>query len=609
MTEIKSIILEDLIVWSDNPRHGLQISDDKLSETEVINILIDVVGEEKMYKLIEDIFNKKGLLPNIMPVVVQNGKKYYVYDGNRRVSALKIIKNPSIVERDTLRNRVKKMVENVDITFTDAVSVCITQEQDALEIMDNLHSGEQDGVGMISWEPYQRDISLFKRGKILKYSSAFKVCQALQYNMKSFTKETPTYTDLDRLFGSRPLLDYFKIKENEKDYATKIKNVIKWLEEYKKAENFNSYSRKFNSTGSHEDGPIKEFCAWVDEQKKKMKTYEFKSKDVDIFENENFSFDKLKFNIYDKNNKKVKYTQDELSLKYFSPNGKESDILDVKKPGRWIISINYKNEQYQTAVNVKKLSNPKIDFTEQRIFKYGNTVNLKDLVIRAENSRGENCMSNLEISSITDCEIINDVFTDVNSLGTYEIKFSILDFNGTPYSKTYEIQIVDELNPLLPENKNRPLLSTNSEYCIIDISEVVNEMISEINNLDYKKNICIIVVALRTLLELTFEELQSKKIMLFTKPNDIQASLSEFKQIMLNNKLEELCKKYKQVFPSYHTEKNSLELLDSIRISSYLNLATHKSTSRIDITQVSEIARKSIVPILMYASLMIKGAK
>ena len=74
--------------------------------------------------------------------------------------------------------------------------------------------------------------------------------------------------------------------------------------------------------------------------------------------------------------------------------------------------------------------------------------------------------------------------------------FSILDFNGTPYSKTYEIQIVDELNPLLPENKNRPLLSTNSEYCIIDISEVVNEMISEINNLDYKKNICIIVFIL-----------------------------------------------------------------------------------------------------------------
>ena len=181
MSEIKSLYLDKLIVWSDNPRHGLQVNNNNLSETDIINILIEVVGTEKMYNLINDVLENKGLLPNLMPVVVPHKDKYHVYDGNRRISALKIIKNPNIIGDEQLLKRVTKLVENKDISFVENVFVCITEENEALDIMDKLHSGEQNGVGMISWEPYQRDISLFKRNKQLQYPWAFRICQALDY--------------------------------------------------------------------------------------------------------------------------------------------------------------------------------------------------------------------------------------------------------------------------------------------------------------------------------------------------------------------------------------------------------------------------------------------
>ena len=59
MEDRKYLALDELVVWAENPRHGLQEIEDKLLEQEVINVLIDVVGTEKMYNLIADIFASK----------------------------------------------------------------------------------------------------------------------------------------------------------------------------------------------------------------------------------------------------------------------------------------------------------------------------------------------------------------------------------------------------------------------------------------------------------------------------------------------------------------------------------------------------------------------
>lgn len=180
------------------------------------------------------------------------------------------------------------------------------------------------------------------------------------------------------------------------------------------------------------------------------------------------------------------------------------------------------------------------------------------------------------------------------------------DITGAPYSVTKEIRIIDNANPLLTENRNAPLLSINGVCSIINISEVVNKLIAEINSLDLEPNICIIAASLRCLVELSFDELHTKGKISFTKKGDLEQCLKEFKTFLLDKELSRICAQYKTDLPSYTNERNCVELLDPGFLASYLNLATHKSIARIDVTRIAEIARKSIAPILVYTSLILR---
>ncbi len=607
MADAKSLFIDKLVIWSDNPRHGLQVKTNEFSETDIINILIDVVGEDKMYNLINDIVETKGLLPNLLPVVVPCKDKYHVYDGNRRISALKIIKNPSIIENEQLLKRVSKLVENNDTTFAEKVSVYITEENEALEIMDKMHSGEQNGVGMISWEPYQRDISLSKRNKQLQYPIAFKICQALNYDMKSFTKDTPTYTDLDRLFKVKTLTEHFDIDIKNSDFSKKVKNVIHWLEEYKKVEGFNSYSRQFNITGDKEfNGPISKFCDWVDEQKQNMKKYKFQANEISIFCDEKFSFAKFNLKIYNNDNNKITFEKKDLSVEYISPKGILSSDIDLNQIGIWTVKITYDGEQCKTTVNVRELLKPRIDFCEQKIYALGNTVDLRDLVIRATDSHGKDQKRNLVIEGHSNYKMKKDMLTGENSKGDYTIKYTFTDIDSCPFSRTNDIKIVDKLYPLLPENRDTPIYSTRNSYCDIDISPFINELIREINELDFNQNVNIIATSTRTILELTFDELYMNKKVTFKELNNLKTSIDEFKTHMLNGEVKTLCQKYNQIFTSYKNEINFFKTIDADRLASFLHLAAHKSCSRIETTELSEVITKKIVPILIYASVMLK---
>ncbi len=605
MEDRKYLALDELVVWSDNPRHGLQVSQGQLSEQEVINILIDVVGSEKMYNLIADIFASKKLMGNVNPVVVENGNKYYVYDGNRRVSALKILKNPLIVEDQALQGRIAKLIDGKDVSFTDRVFVYITDEEEALEIMDKTHTGEQQGVGMISWEPYQRDTSLNRRGKPLQYQYAFNVCKALGYTMKSFGKIA--YTDIDRLFGSKLLRDYFKIDENAPDYTAKAEYVIGMLLKYKEVKGFRSFSRQFNATGSTtEDAPIAAFCEWVAEQEKLKKDFYFKTTPVSIFSDEAFTFEMLNLHIVDKNKAEVQFSYSDLSVQYISPNNIASCAIATDEIGDWHIEIEYKGEKHSEVVTVKQLLSPRIDFDTTRLFGQGNTIDLRKLIVRAVDGHGKDRKNEVVITAVGQGEIVKNIFTAGNQLGTYQIAYSFEDVTGAPYSITKEIRIIDKANPLLGENRRAPLLSFNGTCTQIDISEVANKLVAEINALDFESNICVISTSLRSLVELSFDELHTKGKLIFSNKGNLEKCIEEYKVFMLDCELARLCKQHKTELPSYNNEKNCIEQIDPSALASYLNLATHKSIARIDVTKIAEVARKAIAPILVYTTLTLK---
>jgi hypothetical protein len=291
MSEWKFVPLSDLVVWSDNPRHGMQLEEgEEHREEEVINILVDVVTPKKMFNLIKDVFARKGLNGNVVPVAVESGGKYYIYDGNRRISALKLLKRPSIIENADLKRNVEELVGTADVSFVDQVFVYVTNDAEAIELMDRTHSGEQDGVGVIPWEAYQRDISLVRRGKGAMYPAAFTAAKTLGY-LKRREFKIP-YTDLDRLFSSKTLKDCFGIGQMTDAYSSQIQEAGKYLLQYKSVKRFQSFSRHFNITGTGtSNGPIQQFCDWVKETWKPRPDYVIQVSTSELFANQRFHLD------------------------------------------------------------------------------------------------------------------------------------------------------------------------------------------------------------------------------------------------------------------------------------------------------------------------------
>lgn len=91
------INIDDILVNKENPRHNPVL---EISESFIMQQLIRNKKEASaMYKLISDIF-KEGWYPqSIVTVTYDNErKKYIAWDGNRRITALKILKNPDIIQ-------------------------------------------------------------------------------------------------------------------------------------------------------------------------------------------------------------------------------------------------------------------------------------------------------------------------------------------------------------------------------------------------------------------------------------------------------------------------------------------------------------------------------
>ncbi len=87
--ELKNLKLEALISNPENDRHGTL-----KSEADSIEWLFKNHAEH-MINLASDIVEHNGIL--VPPLVKLSGKKYIVFDGNRRVTSLKLIVNPVIL--------------------------------------------------------------------------------------------------------------------------------------------------------------------------------------------------------------------------------------------------------------------------------------------------------------------------------------------------------------------------------------------------------------------------------------------------------------------------------------------------------------------------------
>lgn len=223
------IKLSDLLVNRENYRFH-SVAD----EHEAMLIMLDS-QQGKLTKLAESIA-QQGLNPTKrIPVIKIDGGKYVVLEGNRRVTALKLMKNPDELSGEY---RYKSVFQRLHATYKTSLPTtveCVVypeNERDTAEIWVGLeHTGENQGIGTVAWTTRQKERFDNRRHK--KPSRAYQVLEFL--DRKNVDTSDVKQTNLDRLLSTPAVIEQLGIEfsrgqmtltDSEQQVVEKLKKVV-----------------------------------------------------------------------------------------------------------------------------------------------------------------------------------------------------------------------------------------------------------------------------------------------------------------------------------------------------------------------------------------------
>jgi hypothetical protein len=167
--EYRLIDLETLLLDSLNPRHN-----PVESQREALGALLEGRGAQELLRLAEDI-SKFGVSPIDLALVIPDGKIFIVLEGNRRVAALKLLKNPGLASGSKISESIYQLSKNS--RQIDEIGCIVAESRDtARRWIELRHSGSQQGVGVVGWSPEMQvrftENYSGQRGRALKLTDA-----------------------------------------------------------------------------------------------------------------------------------------------------------------------------------------------------------------------------------------------------------------------------------------------------------------------------------------------------------------------------------------------------------------------------------------------------
>lgn len=142
----KIIKVKDLLLDKENPRLPNIID----SEASIIEYM---VSTEQVLAIMEDIADI-GLSPIEGIAVIKSSSGYTVLEGNRRVSALKLLNNPNLLP--AYSEKVNSILEKHDHEIAEVNCVVFNSRDEAKVWLERKHSGQQSGIGTKSWSAEQK---------------------------------------------------------------------------------------------------------------------------------------------------------------------------------------------------------------------------------------------------------------------------------------------------------------------------------------------------------------------------------------------------------------------------------------------------------------------
>ena len=147
----QNIEISDLILNPKNPRF-----DPVKHQTETVRAMIED-QKEKLINLAKHIIGF-GLNPSEIPIVCPFNTKWRVLEGNRRITALKLLNDPELIPNDyrKIKNEFKKLNAGINKPKIKTVlCVIIANENASNEWIRLKHTGQNEGAGTVDWNSQQ----------------------------------------------------------------------------------------------------------------------------------------------------------------------------------------------------------------------------------------------------------------------------------------------------------------------------------------------------------------------------------------------------------------------------------------------------------------------
>lgn len=123
--EVRKLSVDAIRLDKQNPR----LPEDMLNESQrsIIRYLID---EFKVLEIAKSI-TKNGFFINELPIAAKEGKHFVVVEGNRRITALKLLRNPDLAP-PRKKHTYARLAENVDVNQWEKLSMYIAPTKESV---------------------------------------------------------------------------------------------------------------------------------------------------------------------------------------------------------------------------------------------------------------------------------------------------------------------------------------------------------------------------------------------------------------------------------------------------------------------------------------------
>ncbi|WP_342468267.1 ParB N-terminal domain-containing protein [Bacillus sp. FSL W8-0920] len=539
--QLKEMYITDLTLSMTNPRFPREVK----SEAEAILTFFQLkkVGPGKIMSLIEDIVETGIVLENF--IVLKKDGEFIVHDGNRRLTALKLLNNNTseIIKNDypKVYENLKIMKENFDVKKLKLNVQVYTDSKSMANHVAKLHSGEQNGKGQINWDSNEKDT----------FNS--------QHLNQPLGLGNLIYKKLEKTAEKREL--YNKLQKGS--FATTLNRIFGYSNIRKRIFQLDR-GLKVDLTDSVHFNKI---CEMIEFFISKNATV------ADVYTAEMASNFFEEIEPISQGNPEGKETEG-------NPEGKETEGNPEGNPKQ--------EEQYKLILNL---------ITNKKIVYLYNDYNLLELIENATDSNGEN-LKNKVIFSTESNYIRNNIFSGDASIGDYSVQAK-LNYKGESISRRIEIKVRVPNKRIETNQPKNEFFTSVASFIIGDaklkINNTVDTLIKEIQSLenavDYRY---MIASSLRQLMELSIEEvMNSKEIKNHGNPKQNLKFLVE--KLSEKSNLHEICRGENHL--KYQAIKNLIGAIDTNKLYDYLNLITHDSYATVYNVLVEKV-NLEIMPIL-----------